>query len=265
MLPLAALGPAGHTGHRVRRRHGPQQGDRRQARPVGRHQHDVGDRRRRAGDVHAGRVRLLGDRILAGPRTRARWSRRSSPTSPSPRSAGGRSASRSPSAARWAASSGTTAGSSSRTSARTARPPDGVTHVPPQLPGDGALRRDDRVEVVLPVRLLRRLAGDRLGHDPGADQVRRLHHLLGRLRDDHLPDRRALGVRRRLPADRRLARHLDRRDAGLRRLHGRPPDRSHRRVRRPAAARAAEGQVRRRTASLARSRATACRCSGSAC
>ena len=46
----------------------------------------------------------------------------------------------------------------------------------------GLSERDDRVEVVLPVRLLRRLARDRLGHDARADQVRRLHHLRRRLR-----------------------------------------------------------------------------------
>ena len=51
-----------------------------------------------------------------------------------------------------------------------------------RVPRDGPVQRDDRVEVVLPVRLLRRLAGDRLGHDARADQVRRLHHLRDRLR-----------------------------------------------------------------------------------
>ena len=43
--------------------------------------------------------------------------------------------------------------------------------------GHGPLRRDDRVEVAVPVLLLRRLAGDRLGHDARAHQVRRLRHL----------------------------------------------------------------------------------------
>ena len=75
--------------------------------------------------------------------------------------------------------------------ARLRRPADGV-------PGHGLLRRHDRVEVVLPVRLLRGLAGDRLGHDARADQVRRLHHLRDRLLGADLPDRLALGLRRRL-------------------------------------------------------------------
>ena len=92
------------------------------------------------------------------------------------------------------------------------------------VPDHGLLRRDGRVEVALPVRLLRRLAGDRLGHDARADQVRRLHHLRGRLLRADLPDRLALGLRRRLAAGQR-------RHAGLRRLDGRPPDR---RDRRPA-------------------------------
>ena len=118
--------------------------------------------------------------------------------------------------------------------------------LPSQLPGDGAFQRDDRVEVVLPVRLLRRVAGDRLGHDAGADQVRRLHHLRDRLLDDHLPDRRPLGVRWRVPPERALARDLDRRHAGLRRFDRRPPDRRQRRLRGAAAARAPEGQVRAR-------------------
>ena len=107
------------------------------------------------------------------------------------------------------------------------------------LRGDGPVRRDDRVEVVLPVRLLRRVARDRVGHDARADQVRRLHHLRDRVRRLHLPGRLALGVRRRLAAGQR-------RHAGLRRLDGRPPDRRHRRPCRPAAARAAARQVRRR-------------------
>ena len=94
---------------------------------------------------------------------------------------------------------------------------------------------------VLPVRLLRRLAGDRLGHDARADQVRRLPDLRGHLRVADLPDRQPLDLRRRLAAGQ--LRH-----AGLRRLDGGPPDRRDRRVRGPAAARPAAGQVRRRTA-----------------
>ena len=54
--------------------------------------------------------------------------------------------------------------------ARLRRSADGV-------PGHGPLRRHDRDEVDVPVLVLRRLAGDRLGDDARADQVRRLHHL----------------------------------------------------------------------------------------
>ena len=72
---------------------------------------------------------------------------------------------------------------------------------------------------------------------------------------------RPLGLRRRLAADgRRQHRH-----AGLRRLDGGPPDRRHRRARGAAAARPADRQVRRATASRGRSRATRCRWSASAC
>ena len=129
-----------------------------------------------------------------------------------------------------------------------------------RFPVDGPLRRDDRGEVVLPVRLLRRLAGDRLGHDARADQVRRLHHLRGRLRGDHLPARLALGVRRRLAAATSSRRH-----AGLRRLHGGPPDRRDRRARGAAAPRRRARASTAPTASRARSPATTCRCSASAC
>ena len=87
--------------------------------------------------------------------------------------------------------------------------------------------------------VLRRLAGDRLGHDARADQVRRLHHLRDRLRRVHLPDRVALGLRRRLAAD-------ERRHAGLRRLDRGPHDRRDRRAGGAAAARPAPRQVRRR-------------------
>ena len=148
----------------------------------------VGDRRRLLRDVHAGGLRLPGDRLLA--RQERRHGRREDPHEllDRRRSCTGPSASPSPSAT----------GDHHR--ARTGfflrglrRPAGGVRR-------DGPLRRDDRVEVVLPVRLLRRLAGDRLGHDARADQVRRLHHLRDHLRRVHLPDRLALGVRRRLAA-----------------------------------------------------------------
>ena len=61
-----------------------------------------------------------------------------------------------------------------------------------------------------------------------------------------LPARRPLGVRRWLPAERRLARHRHRRHAGLRRLDGGPPHRCDRRAGGAAAARPAQGQVRPR-------------------
>ena len=121
---------------------------------------------------------------------------------------------------------------------------------------EGTVTRRDAL--VLPVRVRRRLAGDRLGHDARAHQVRRLRHLRDRLLVDHLPDRRPLDLRR------RLARHAVP-HAGLRRLDGGPPDGRHRRARGAAAARPASRQVRRLTASRGRSRATTCRCSVSAC
>ena len=95
-----------------------------------------------------------------------------------------------------------------------------------------------RDAVVLPVRLLRRLAGDRLGHDARARQVRRVRDLRDRLLVAHLPDRRALDLRWRLAGDAV-------RRAGLRRFDGRPPDRRDRRSRGAAAARPASRQVRR--------------------
>ena len=106
------------------------------------------------------------------------------------------------------------------------------------IPGDGRLRRDDRGEVPVPVRVLRGVAGDRLGLDAGADQVQRVRDLRDRVRGDHLPDRLALGVRRRLAAERRDAAAADR-HAGLRRLDGGPPHRCDRRAGGAAAARPA--------------------------
>ena len=113
------------------------------------------------------------------------------------------------------------------------------------LPGDGRLGRDGRVQVAVPVRVLRGVAGDRLGLDARADQVRRLRDLRDRVRGDHLPDRLALGVRRRLAAERRH-RPDAHRHAGLRRLDRGAPDRRHRRPCGAAAARPAQGQVRAR-------------------
>ena len=115
--------------------------------------------------------------------------------------------------------------------------PDASANFPLVNVAEGTITRRDAV--VLPVRVRRRLAGDRLGHDARAHQVRRLRDLRDRLLGDHLPDRRALDLRR------RLARHRVR-HAGLRRFDGGPPDRRHRRARRAAAARRASRQVRRR-------------------
>ena len=151
-------------------------------------------------------------------------------------------------------------GTSSASRSRSARSPSGLGGLiggtgfllrdfgdpPTAFPVMGIFNVDHRGEVLLPVRLLRGLAGDRLGLDARAHQVRRLHHLRDRLRRRDLPDRRPLGLRRRLPAGGRLARHRHRRHAGLRRLDGGPPHRRDRRARGAAAARPEEGQVRRR-------------------
>ena len=105
---------------------------------------------------------------------------------------------------------------------------------------EGNADRQRRGVLLLPVRLLRRLAGDRLGLDARADQVHRLPDLRDRLLGADLPADRPLDLRRRHPVHRRQRR------AGLRRLDRRPPHRRHRRARRGAAARPAQGQVRAR-------------------
>ena len=79
-----------------------------------RDQLDLGGGRGAARDLDAGGLRVPGDRVLARRRTPARWSRRSSRTSRSPRSCTGRSGSRSPSAS---ATSSATTGSSCATTA----------------------------------------------------------------------------------------------------------------------------------------------------
>ena len=99
------------------------------------------------------------------------------------------------------------------------------------------LRRDADA---LRARLLRGLAGDRLGHHPGADQVRRLRDLRDRLRRRHLPADRPRGLGRR-PA----LRHRRQAGDGLRRLLGGPPHRRGRGLGGAAAARPADRQVRR--------------------
>ena len=92
---------------------------------------------------------------------------------------------------------------------------------------------------VLPVRVLRGLAGDRLGRHAGADQVQRVHHLRGDLQRRALPGAEPLDLRWRLAAGQR-------RHAGLRRLDGGPPDRCDRGLRGAAAARPADRQVHER-------------------
>ena len=94
-------------------------------------------------------------------------------------------------------------------------------------------------QVLLPVRLLRRLARDRVGHHPRADQVRRLPHLRGDLQRADLPDHQPLDLRRRLAAGQ--LRH-----AGLRGLDRGAPDGGHRSARCAAAARPAPRQVQPR-------------------
>ena len=175
-------------------------------------------------------------------------SRRSSPTSRSPRSATGRSALRWPSAepgtigATTACSWRARCPSRRRSSSRASASP-----------------RHQRGDVpVLPVRVLRGLAGDRLGHDARADQVRRLRDLRDRVRLRHLSDRLALGLRRRLAAG-------ERRDAGLRRIDGCPPDRRHGRLRGAAPAGSRGAASTGRTANHARYRDTRCRSPASAC
>ena len=222
-------------------------GQRRQAAARGRDQLGLGARRRHPRDVHAGGLRLPGDRLL--PRQERRHGGREDPGQllDLRRSASTPSASLSPSATATRSSARTASSWPAPTRARTSRSstsPNGHDH--------------GRDAVVLPVRVLRRLAGDRLGHDARAHQVRRLRHLRDRLLVAHLPDRRALDLRR------RLARHAVP-HAGLRRLDGGPPDRRHRRVRRAAAARRRVAASTAPTASRGRSRATTCRCSASAC
>ena len=210
----------------------------------------LGDRRRGARDVHAGRLPVPGGRLLAdeerghdraedprqlldrgalllGGRLRARLRRR--------RLVRGHARARS-----WAPAN--------RRS----------------VPGDGVLAGGGAGQVLLPVRLLRGVAGDRLGHDDRAHQVRRVPDLRGRLQLADLPDHQPLDLRRRLAPGQ--PRH-----AGLRRLDGGAPDRRHRRARGAAPARPAARQVRQRRQAErdprpqhAARRAWRCWCCGSA-
>ena len=136
------------------------------------------------------------------------------------------------------------------------------------LPGDVALGRNDRREVLLPVAVLRRLPGDRLGNDARADQVRRLRRSTrscSRAIIYPLVAHWVFGGGFLQTGDVAVsASTMGGWGMGLRRLDGRPPDRCDRRIRGAAAARAAQGQVRSLTASRGRSRGTTCRCSGSA-
>ena len=120
-------------------------------------------------------------------------------------------------------------------------------------------QRRPRVHAVRP-RLRGGLAGDRLGHDAGADQVRRLRDLRGRVRRDHLPADRARRVVRGRPA----RRHRRQGSPRLRRLarsstSPAPPPGS-RRCSCSGARRASTA----RTGSRGRSRGTRCRWSASA-
>ncbi len=99
-------------------------------------------------------------------------------------------------------------------------------------------RRRDSSDAVRDA-LLRGLAGDRLGHDARADQVRRVRDLCRGLRRDHLPAGRTRRLRRR-PARRRWRQAGD----GLRRFDRRSPHRRGRSARRSAAAWPAHRQVR---------------------
>ena len=109
---------------------------------------------------------------------------------------------------------------------------------PAAVPRDGVLAGGGSCQVLLPVRVLRRVARDRVGHHDRAHQVRRLPDLRGRLQRADLPDHQPLDLRWRLAPG-------ELRHAGLRRLDGGAPDRRHRRARGAAAARPAPGQVRR--------------------
>ena len=123
---------------------------------------------------------------------------------------------------------------------------------------DGHGGRQQRGVLLLPVRLLRRLAGDRLGHDARAHQVHRVPDLRGRLLGDHLPADRPLDLRRRLP--RRPSATACRTSPARR--WSTSPVRPARSPRCCCSARARASTAR--TASRARSPATTCRCSASA-
>ena len=192
---------------------------------LGWHQHAVGVPRGRAGDLHAARVHVPGDRILPGQeRGHDRREDLDELLDRRDHVLGGGLRVR------------------LRRSPRARHRRHGI--LPPRLrrsvdgvPDHGLLRRVRRVEVHLPVRVLRRVARDRLGHHARADQVRRLRHLRRHLLRADLPDLLGLGLRRRLAAERH-------RHAGLRRLDGRPPHRRHRWPGGAAAARCPQGQVR---------------------
>ena len=132
------------------------------------------------------------------------------------------------------------------------------------VPGHGHLRRHDRGEVLLPVRLLRGLAGDRLGHDARADQVRRLHDLRDRLQ--RRSSTRSPRTGSSAAASCRPATGSAPASSACRTSPARRPSTS---SARPARWRrcCCSGRGRastRPTASRGRSRGTTCRCSGSA-
>ena len=119
-------------------------------------------------------------------------------------------------------------------------------------------RLDGRVHA-LPVHVLRRLPGDRLGHDARAHQVRRVRDLRGRLRGGHLPAHRPLDLRWRLPRARSAT--ACRTSPARRSSTSSAP-----RARSPRCCCSARVRASTApTASRARSRGTRCRWSASAC
>ena len=184
----------------------------------------MGDRRGRVRDAHAGGLRVPRDRLLAGQERRHRGGEGPDELLDRGARVSGRAALPSPSAR---ARSSATPGSSCATT--------------------GTRRRRSR-SWASPTRPSRRNGSSSSSSAPsrwrscGARRFERIkfgvvRHLRRRLRGGHLSDRLPLGVRRRLAA-------VEPRHAGLRRFHGGPPDRRHRRARGAAPSRTAARQVR---------------------
>ena len=213
-VPAAALADGGDVAERRRRQVPGRRGD----------QLGLGDRRRPPRDVHAGRASVPGDRLLARQERGRRGREDPRRTSRSrDRLLGGRLRARvrrrrlARRRLRLLLTSATRRERRRRLSGRV----------------NGHARR----ALLLPVRLLRGVAGDRLGDDARAHQVRRLHLYAVVFAAIIYP----------------LVAHwifgggwlqVEDRHAGLRRLDGGPPDRRDRRARGAAAARPAQGQVR---------------------